>query len=133
MEKMKGFTLTELLIVIAIVGILTAIALPSYQEYIRTSNRTVAQLTLTKLAQEFERTSARQGEYPTDSAATAAIAAVDSPDAYTITPSPVSSESTSTTFKLIATPNTGSVNEGDKCGDLSINQAGATTPADCWN
>ncbi|MFT5653151.1 MAG: type IV pilus assembly protein PilE, partial [Psychromonas sp.] len=45
MKKKKGFTFIELLIVIAIIGMLTAIAFPSYQEHIRTANRIVAQLT----------------------------------------------------------------------------------------
>ncbi|WP_157035394.1 type IV pilin protein [Psychromonas ingrahamii] len=136
MKKNKGFTLIELLIVIAIIGILTAIVVPSYQEHIRTANRTAAQLALTKIAQEFERTSARQGGYPTALTVptdTAVIAAVDSPDVYTITPSPVPSERSSSTFKLFATPITGFVNDGDECGEMTIDQAGATTPADCWN
>jgi len=49
--RTKGFTLIEVMIVVAIVGILTAIAVPSYTEYVRKGKRADAKVELLKLAQ----------------------------------------------------------------------------------
>jgi len=54
-KKNKGFTLIELMIVVAIVGILAAIAYPSYQEYVRKTKRTDAQADMMELANRLQR------------------------------------------------------------------------------
>jgi len=50
-KTQKGFTLIEIMIVVAILGILSAIALPSYQEHVTKSRRTDAKVTLMRIAQ----------------------------------------------------------------------------------
>jgi type IV pilus assembly protein PilE len=55
MNKTGGFTLMELMIAVAIVGILAVIAVPSYQQYLRRANRTDATKTITLDAQALER------------------------------------------------------------------------------
>ncbi|WP_372882286.1 type IV pilin protein [Psychromonas sp.] len=134
MEKNKGVTLTELLIVIAIIGILVGIALPSYQTHIQKGNRVAAQLALTKMAQQFERINARQGEYPTGTDGESVIdgiAASDGPDSYTF----ALTDDAVDTFTITATPVVGGINDGDECGWLRIVQTGATTSklsGNCW-
>ena len=50
MNKVRGFSLVELLIVVAIIGILSAIAVPSYQSYIKKANRADAQQAMMTIA-----------------------------------------------------------------------------------
>lgn len=59
----SGFTLIELMIVVAIVGILAAIAYPSYQEQIRTSRRANCAGELVELASAMERDFTLNGQY----------------------------------------------------------------------
>ncbi|WP_041523971.1 type IV pilin protein [Gilvimarinus agarilyticus] len=54
-SKNAGFTLIEILIVVAIVGILAAIAYPSYMDSVRKSNRADAKASLNDAAQQMQR------------------------------------------------------------------------------
>lgn len=56
MDRLKnGFTLIELMIVVAIIGILAAIAYPSYQEYVKKTKRVEAQSELVDIASRLQR------------------------------------------------------------------------------
>ncbi|GAB2894269.1 type IV pilin protein [Microbulbifer echini] len=63
MKKQIGFTLIELMIAVAIVGILAGIAWPAYQENVRTASRADAQGALMGLAQAMEKHFTEYGTY----------------------------------------------------------------------
>lgn len=65
----KGFTLVELMIVVAVVAVLAAIAYPSYQEYVMRSRRADAQSLLNEAAARQERWRAQNGAYLTEGSA----------------------------------------------------------------
>ena len=69
LSGMRGFTLIELMIAVAVVGILAAIAYPSYQEHVRKARRADAQTALLELAQFMERHYTANGRYLTTAGA----------------------------------------------------------------
>ena len=59
----RGFTLIELMIVVAVVAILAAVALPTYQDSVRKARRTEAKASLSVAAQMMERYLTEKGSY----------------------------------------------------------------------
>ena len=62
-KRSQGFTLVELMIVVVIVAILAAVAIPSYQQYVINSRRAEAQSALMQFAQAVERHYAKRYSY----------------------------------------------------------------------
>lgn len=125
--RQHGFTLIELMITVLIIGILAAIAYPSYTQYVVRANRAEARAILLQNAQILERNYTTANRYDQDSAGVAPVIIAQSPETGTkkydvaLATAAVGGVA-GQTFTLTATP-TG-VMAGDDCGNLSINSAG---------
>ncbi len=150
----SGFSLVELMIVIAIIGVLAAVAFPSYQESIKKSRRADAKVGIIAFAAAMERHFTENNNYCDAATGGADVANCGTAtDTDTGTPSIINpsvpldggtayynltiSAVTATTFTLLAT-RTGAAT-GDECGDFTYTQAGVKglannthSVATCW-
>ena len=131
----RGFTLIEMMIVVAIIGILYAVAMPAYSEYMEKGRRADMQQNMLQVVAVLERTYSRMGGYPSNFT-------LPTSDYYTLryAPQPTISSSggahyDAKKFTLRAIPK--AAQSGDECGTLSINEVGQQRASsgdddDCW-
>ena len=136
----RGFTLIELMITVAVVGILSAIALPSYREYIARGHRTEVQTILLAGQQWMERFYSENYRYDQNSANTAVTCTGSSPACpfdvnFSTSPVPgqgtaqytvavAASNTPAPAFTITATRIAGTVMAADKCGDFTVDNLG---------
>lgn len=152
-RRTAGFTLIEMMIVVAVIGILAAVAYPNYQEYLAKTRRAEARATLLILSQFMERHRTTNGSYgemgeDEDDVAvlvrpTLPITVVPQGDGaayYEISFNEDDIDDLATAYLLQAERR--GVMSGDKCGTLTLRSNGAkgitsadtgVTPSTCWS
>lgn len=138
----RGVTLMELMVVIVVIGILTAIAVPSYRQYVIRANRTEAKVALMQAQQGLEKCYTRFHRYKTnpptqvctaDANLTGGVLSEDGNYRITIAHDRIATPS----YTLTATPQQGQVGD-TQCGNFLLNEVGqrdvsvAGNAARCW-
>lgn len=128
MAPSRGFTLIELMITVAVIGILTAVAYPAYLDQVRKARRAEAQAALLNISARQQQMVLDTRSYAADTTALNVSIPATVQQTYTI--SLTIGTATVPTFTATATP-TGT-QAADKCGILSITQTGTKSPTTCW-
>lgn len=126
--RKSGFTLIELMVVCAIIGIIAAVAYPSYTRYVVKGNRAATQAHLIDLAQRQQQFFADSRTYADTVAELNMTTPTEVSRHYTL--SIVTSDGPPPSFTITATPIATGAQASD--GALSIDSNGAKTPNDKW-
>lgn len=138
--KQTGFTLIELMITVAIIGILTSVGYPSYQNHIKKAKRVEAQGALVSFASAMEQWHVENNSYQAGTNGTdmSQIFANQVPTDGGTPTYKLSLVSDATSYTLTATPD--GAQTSDECGTLTLNNIGVkgamkdnAAVANCWD
>lgn len=131
----RGFTLIEMIVVVAIAGILAALATQMYSDQVISSRRTDGRATLMNVAAVLDKCRAVYGIYNHDNCSIGDGDVIDTSDEFY----QVTVESDATTFLLTADPTPGSPQVADtECTSITINHlaqqdgTGSDPDNNCW-
>lgn len=133
MNRPRGFTLIELVIVVAVVAVLAAIALPNYNEHLRKTRRAQVKTEMLEVTQRLERRFTTDRDYTAEALCGQTL---DSPASGGTVNYTVEIACTASTYTLTAEPQGNQTQ--DKCGELTLNHRGTKTAdgsaplSDCW-
>ena len=142
LSRPRGFTLIEIMIVVAILGIVAAIALPSYTSYINRAKRADARTQLMQAAQFMQRFYTANDQYKDDRAGNPITAQMpanlqrspaDGPQVYSLT-----IDASVSAYTLTMAPMSTSPMASDPCGSFTLSSTGVrgvtgSKPRDeCW-
>ncbi len=133
-KQIKGFTLIELMITVAIVGIIASIAVPNYFEYVKRTARTEAITALLDAANKQEQYFVDNREY-TEELADLGVSTTTENGFYTIS---AEVDNASSTFEFKAIPKSGPVLNDKECTSLTLTDTGlkgsegTADKSTCW-
>lgn len=139
MKKAGGFSLIEVLVVVAIIGILAGIAYPSYTQSVRKSYRTEAKEALLAAAGRQERHYLQQNAYVIDNADIADVSSAVTTNGYYNITTGSCSDTSETCFVMTATAAGAQASDTD-CDTFTIDNTGAkasktsagVVTTECW-
>jgi type IV pilus assembly protein PilE len=130
MKDAKGFTLIELMIVVAVVGILSMIALPQYTQYVIRGNRAAAEAFMMDVANRQKQYLLDARSYAPDLATLTMTTPTNVLNNYTVAVSALVVAGAPPTFTVTATVVPGSKQAND--GGLTLNDLGTKLPVGKW-